>query len=140
MSKQAISVVALAINSEQVKNGAGRHEYYLQRPEIIEELKWHTFSQIQLYICTALIKTSVCLFLIRIVNKKHLVRLLSILSAALIIVNLAVVIALVTQCRPLHKVWDVRVKGQCWKVEVLKVFGWIAGCMWNLSHQHCEGH
>jgi len=131
-------VVAVAINCEQVRNGAGRHEYYLQRPEIIEELKWHAFSQIQLYICTALIKTSVCLFLVRIVNKKYLIRLLYALSAALIIVNLAVVIALVTQCRPFNKVWDVRIKGQCWKVDVLKTFGWIAGG--KLNHQVNEAY
>ena len=124
---QAITIVGVVINGEQVKNGAGRHGYYLEKPDIIEELKWHAFSQIQLYICTALIKTSLCLFLIRIVNKKYLTRLLYALIAAMIVVNLAVVIALVTQCRPLEKVWDVRVKGQCWKVEVLKVFAWIAG-------------
>ena len=137
---QVISVVAVVINGEQIKYGAGRHEYYLQRPEIIQELKWHAFSQIQLYICTALIKTSVCLFLIRIVNKRYLVRLLSALSAALIIVNLAVVIALVTQCRPLDKVWDVRIKGQCWKVDVLKAFGWIAGGKLDPSYQQSDGN
>lgn len=131
-------MVAVVINGEQVKNGAGRHEYYLQRPEIIEELKWHAFSQIQLYMCTALIKTSVCLFLIRIVNKKYLVRFLYTLSATLIMVNLAVVIVLVTQCRPLEKVWDVRVNGQCWKIDVLKTVGWIAGGKLHLLHRHSE--
>ena len=118
---------ALAVNCEQVKNGAGRHEYYLSRPQIVQELKWHAFSQIQLYICTALIKTSVCLFLVRIVNKKYLIRLLYSLIAALVSVNLAVVIVLVTQCRPLDKVWDRHIKGQCWDVSVLKTVGWIAG-------------
>lgn len=118
---------ALAVNCEQVRNGAGRHEYYLSRPQIFQELKWHAFSQIQLYICTALIKTSVCLFLVRMVNKKYLIRLLYSLIAALVSVNLAVVIVLVTQCRPLNKVWDRRINGQCWDVSVLKTVGWIAG-------------
>ena len=115
------------VNGEQVKYGAGRHEYYLQRPEIIQELKWHALSQIQLYICTALIKTSVCIFLIRIVNKKYLIRLLHVLIAVIVMANIAVVIILLTQCRPLEKVWNVRVHGQCWRVEVLKKAGWVAG-------------
>lgn len=129
---------ALVVNCEQVRNGAGRHEYYLTRPQIVQELKWHTFSQIQLYICTALIKTSVWLFLVRIVNKKYLIRLLYTLIAALVSVNLAVVIVLVTQCRPLDKVWDVRIKGHCWGIIVLKTVCWIAGGkleVYNYSHE-----
>ena len=132
-------MVAVVINGEQSKYGAGRHEYYLQPSEIIKELKWHALSQIQLYICTALIKTSFCLFLIRIVNKKYLVRFLYILCAALLMINLAVVIALVIQCRPLEKVWNVRVHGQCWSVDVLKIFGWIAGSKPNLLYQQFAG-
>lgn len=122
-----MSLVALAINIKQVQNGAGRHEYYLKPHEIVEELKWHAFSQIQLYICTALIKTSVCLFLVRLVNKKVLVRLLYFLMFAVVSVNLAVLIVLVTQCRPFEKVWNRKLKGSCWSVDVLKDVGWVAG-------------
>lgn len=128
-------MVAVAINCQQVKNGAGRHEYYLQKPEIIEELKWHFFSQVQLYICTALIKASACLFLIRIVNKKRLVRLLYTLSVVIIVVNLAVVVALFAQCRPLNKVWNKHVEGQCYEVSVLKTLAWVAG---GASYSSCE--
>ncbi|MCJ1264975.1 hypothetical protein MMC22_004850 [Lobaria immixta] len=126
-SPQAISIFAVAVDIEQVKHGAGRHTYYLSSSEITKELEWHAFSQIQLFICTAFAKVSVCLFLIRIVNKKPLVRFLYALIAALVVMNGAVTIMLVTQCRPLRKVWEPKAKGECWGIHVVKGFGYAAG-------------
>lgn len=114
------------MNIKQVENGAGRHMYYLKPSQITEELKWHAYSQIQLFLCTAFAKISACLFLIRIVNKRPLIRFLCGLIAGLVIVNGAVTVMLVTQCRPLHKVWDTHSKGECWSITVVRGFGYAA--------------
>lgn len=49
--------------------------------------------------------------------------------------NGAVTIMLVTQCRPLRKVWEPKTKGECWEIHVVKGFGYAAGGMFTPIHQ-----
>ncbi|RYP59402.1 hypothetical protein DL769_008547 [Monosporascus sp. CRB-8-3] len=95
-------------------SGIGTRDSGLNRATSIEGYKtlliWQAFYAGSL----ALIKSSICISLMRITQQKiylNILRGLIILSAALCAVGLVVI---VNQCHPLDRYWDKRVPGTCW--------------------------
>ena len=91
----------------------GRHEYYLtsEQQRLFQVVGWADW--IQTFITLALMKISICLFLLRIVDTKHVVRGMYTLIACITIFTAVSVFLFLGVCRPLRAYWDVGVNGVC---------------------------
>ena len=97
----------------EVLNGLGRHEYYLTPAQrrLFQVLGWADW--IQTFITLALMKVSICLFLLRIVNTKYVVRGMYALISFVTLFTAVFVFLFLGVCRPLKAYWDVGVDGVC---------------------------
>ena len=94
-------------------NGLGRHEYYLTHSQrrnfkIIGWVDW-----MQTFITLMLTKTSICLFLLRIVDSRKIKIAIYALIGCLITFTTICVCLFLGVCRPLKAYWDVGVDGVC---------------------------
>jgi len=96
-----------------VINGLGRHAYYLTPTQLknFEAIGWTDF--VQLFITCMLIKISICLFLLRIVNSKTVTRAICALITAMVLFSMISVFLFLGVCRPLGAWWSVSVQGVC---------------------------
>jgi hypothetical protein len=96
-----------------VINGLGRHAYFLTptQQKNVEALGWTDF--VQIFITCMLIKVSICLFLLRIVNTRTVTRAMYALIAAMVSFSMISVFLLLGICRPLGAWWSVSVQGTC---------------------------
>ena len=97
----------------EVLNGLGRHEYYLTSAQrrLFELMGWADW--IQTMITLALMKISICLFLLRIVDTKQVVRGMYALISFITIFTAVCVFLFLGICRPLRAYWDVGIDGVC---------------------------
>lgn len=96
-----------------VVNGLGRHEYYLTASQrrISRAIGWADW--IQTFITLALVKISICLFLLRIVESRNVKRGMYALIGFTSLFTAICVFVLLGICRPLKAYWVVGVDGQC---------------------------
>lgn len=94
-------------------NGLGRHEYYLTTSQrrISQAIGWADW--IQTFITLALVKISICLFLLRIVESRNVKRGMYALIGFTSLFTAICVFLLLGVCRPLKAYWDVGVDGKC---------------------------
>lgn len=112
-SIQATSVLGAGLITAQVLSGLGRHSYYLtpaQRRNF-QALGWADW--IQTFITLALMKISICLFLLRISDARNVVRGMYAIIAFVTLFTLVVVFLFLGVCRPLRSHWTVGVDGVC---------------------------
>ena len=97
----------------EVFNGLGRHEYYLTSAQrrLFQVTGWADW--IQTFITLALMKVSICLFLLRILDTKHVVRGMYALISCITLFTAVSVFLFLGVCRPLRAYWDVGVNGVC---------------------------
>lgn len=94
-------------------NGLGRHEYYLT-PSQRRNFKLFGWADwIQTVITLMLTKTSICLFLLRIVESRKIKVAIYALIACLITFTTVCVCLFLGVCRPLQAYWSVGVDGVC---------------------------
>ena len=93
--------------------GLGRHEYYLTSAQrrLFEVLGWADW--IQTFITLALMKISICLFLLRIGYTKQVARAMYALIIYITLFTAVSVFLFLGVCRPLKAYWDVGVDGVC---------------------------
>ena len=114
-----------------VRNGLGRHIFYLsQSQHTLEQLsegtKLQYMNQIIIIVGVMFIKVSIALFLLRIFGlgqkmwwrwSLYLVMWITVLT------SLSSAIIVLTQCRPLRKLWNPVVHGSCWNPETVVAVG-----------------
>ena len=112
---KALSVCGAALNHLQVKNGFGRHIYYLTDDQISQVIKWSTLVEMVNEIAVFFVKTSICLFILRMLSRTYrIVRFLVWATIAIFFVITAVaVITLAVQCTPFQGVWDKSLHPKC---------------------------
>ena len=110
---QITSIIGAGLITAQVLNGLGRHEYYLTSAQqrLFQVLGWADW--IQTFITLALMKISICLFLLRIVDSKQVVRGMYALITCITLFTAISVFLFLGVCRPLRAYWDVGVNGAC---------------------------
>lgn len=96
-----------------VIDGLGRHAYFLTKMQLkgFEALGWTDF--VQVFITCMLIKVSICLFLLRIVNTRTVTRAMYALIGAMVLFSMISVFLLLGICRPIGAWWSVSVQGTC---------------------------
>lgn len=107
-----IAIIRLAIQGVQLEYGNGRHRWYISEEdyEINNMLGWYT--QHTLFIGMCLLKCSIMYLLLRIKSTKPLRWGLGVAMVGLVITNLACVIILLAECRPISAYWTG--EGECW--------------------------
>ena len=112
---KVLSVCGAALNHLQVKNGFGRHIYYLTDDQISQVIKWSTLVEMVNEIAVFFVKTSICLFILRMLSGTYrAVRFLVWATIAVFFVITAVaVMTLGVQCTPFQGVWDKSLRAKC---------------------------
>ncbi|CAD6579520.1 MAG: hypothetical protein ASARMPREDX12_009274 [Alectoria sarmentosa] len=107
------SIIGAGFITTEVLNGLGRHEYYLtpEQRRLFLVVGWADW--IQTFITLALMKISICLFLLRIVDTKHVVRGMYALITCITLFTAVSIFLFLGVCRPLRAYWDVGINGVC---------------------------
>ncbi|KAH8677882.1 hypothetical protein BX600DRAFT_545582 [Xylariales sp. PMI_506] len=97
-------------------------------------LEFDYLSQPWLDMASTLSKVSICLFFLRLVSRVKLWRIVLLIQiSVLLVLNLAYCITTLLQCRPLDKLWDSGVEGQCWSSTVQRNIDYVQGAFDILS-------
>lgn len=126
-------------NGLSVNSGAGKHTYELADPltQVPDVIKWNTAYQIDNVICVNLIKLSILLFVLRISNSKKTAHLIYFVMFSMSVVNIVTVFSLALQCRPLEKLWNPTISGDCFYEGELSRFGYGQGVVNVLTDFFC---
>ena len=113
----------------EAANGAGKHTHSLTTTQKTGFIKWTLVAETELVIATCVIKSSVCVFVLRFLNKtrKGLHFCIYGLIAFMVISTFALVVALLAQCRPLTKLWNPSREGICYPEHVLYSVAYVQG-------------
>lgn len=120
--------------------GMGRHIYCLPSEQILDVEKWALLSQIGVSITLGLMKISVCLFVLRVVDKarKGIAKALWLLIYFVALTHILQVIMYVIQCRPLAALWNTKVKGQCFSTHIVYMVAYLNYGKIYPRNQNCE--
>lgn len=113
-----LAVARTIVQIVSVKNGNGRHRWYLTQHqyEYVNFLTWVT--QLFLFSNIALLKCSICLLILRIKNETKLRWCLIVMMAGLILTNFECILVLLAECDPVKKYWQPSAPGKCWPTKV----------------------
>lgn len=106
----------MGMNIAQVHYGMGRHIFYLENdPEsLIMAVEYTELAQPFMIMSVAFTKASLCLFLLRIVNRIKMYKYsLWIILWFTMAFNICLVLLILLQCIPLPKLWDRSLEGTC---------------------------
>ena len=116
---QILWITAAPFAAFAIRNGLGRHEYYLSlTPELLLQLvklsKWQFLSEILTAFSLLITRLSVCLFLLRIFGTiRQWKWSLYIATGFIIITNLSSLSIILAECRPVSKNWNSLIPGKC---------------------------
>lgn len=118
----AVTVMVFEIMS--VSYGNGRHMFYLAHADIIEASKWSRATIPPNLMACLMARVSLCLFMLRIVNRVGIYKL--ILWAVIFLNSVTTfisIIQLLAGCRPLAKLWNPSGPGVCLPAKVTQAIG-----------------
>lgn len=112
-----LAVVRVAIQIVQVQHGNGRHRPYLTQNAYTHNNMLGWYAQIILFASTALLKISIILLILRILQDSgKLGFFLRAVIVGLVVTNLACIIILLAECDPVEAYW--KGGGVCWDTRV----------------------
>ena len=124
-----------------VFDGLGRHLYCVPSERIPHALKWSVISQICNNIGIGLCKISVCLCVLRIIDRarRGLTAFLWLVIAFAAASHLAQVILFVAQCRPMAALWNTHVHGKCFSPHITYLAAYIGFGLDAFTDLICAG-
>ncbi|KAL7268336.1 hypothetical protein RUND412_009040 [Rhizina undulata] len=111
----ALSAFAIA----EVRYGAGRHVSDIPVADVTYGLKLNFISQSICVCAAALVKMSICFFLLRLAVKPIYRRICYGLLIFTGLYNISCTFEIVFQCKPIARAWDRTIEGQCMSSSVL---------------------
>ena len=109
--------------------------YYADRDHYVAALKYSHIDQIPYVATVCLTKISVCLMVLRIKSTKRLRWSMCLLILGRLVVNIADIVVLLAQCRPIELLFDDSRTGTCWPTTVIAVFTTTQGSPFSLSQE-----
>ena len=124
-----------------VDKGLGRHIYCLSPEQISRAIMWSVLSQLFNFVGIGLAKVSVCLCVLRILNRtrKGLTKLLWVLIFFVSISHLCECVLFIVQCRPMPKMWNPHIKGKCFSPHITYQVGYFSFALDALTDILCAG-
>ena len=113
---QSLVFIFSTLWTEIVKNGGGRHAYYLSHEQLTNIARLQTISQPITITALALGKVSVALFLLRLIGPSRWKRIA--LQCIMVGATLAALFAIITvfvRCTPFQRSWKKQLSGHCWR-------------------------
>ena len=112
-----LAIVRMGVQIWGVDSGFGEHKRFLSDEQYIHVSLHLWITQIILFFMVTLMKSSICLLMLRIDSNRVLKYILTFLMAGLVATSGACVIILLAECRPINAWWD-RKAGTCWPVHI----------------------
>ena len=124
---QVIGVVDGGFFTKYVLSGLGSHLLCLSATQSLDVLKWSQLTQIVDVVGVGLVKISVCLCVLRVLERaaKNLARCIWILLAFIVASHVTQLILFLTQCRPMDAIWMPQIHGQCFSLHITYLAGYI---------------
>ncbi|KAL8674500.1 MAG: hypothetical protein Q9168_001092 [Polycauliona sp. 1 TL-2023] len=121
-----IGIVGGAFLTKLVQSGGGKHISCLPPGQIYPVLKWSLLAQVSNVLGIGLVKISVCLCVLRLIDRarRRLSQFLWVLIAVVAVSHLIQALIFLVQCRPLAAVWSPKVKGTCFSHRVTYAAGY----------------
>ncbi|KAL8840208.1 MAG: hypothetical protein Q9170_001415 [Blastenia crenularia] len=122
----ATGIVGGVFLTLMVREGGGRHISCLPLGQIYPLLKWTLFAQIFNVLGIGLVKISVCLCVLRLIDRarRRLSQFLWVLVAFVAASHFVQVLIFLLQCRPLNALWDPKVEGKCFSTRLVYTAGY----------------
>ncbi|KAF2827953.1 hypothetical protein CC86DRAFT_320414 [Ophiobolus disseminans] len=113
-----LTIIEAALTIQAVTRGKGKRAKFLSKAQIQYINMYSWYAQHVLFATMALIKTSVCLLVVRIKQERKLRIFVGCVITVLVAASIEVSIVLLAQCRPISAHWRGAKPGQCWPTEV----------------------
>ena len=99
------SIIGGGLDVPEIRNGFGRHQYYLTDHQI-QEFKKYTYGEwLQTFFTLMVTKVSICLLLLRISPNKRIIRPIQSLIVFLVLSNVVLSLVWILQCIPVDAAW-----------------------------------
>ena len=136
-----LGLLAGGFFTKMIASGMGRHLICLPPDQVISMLEWSALSEPVSVIGVGVIKISVCLCLIRVVDKarRKLSRFLWFLIAFIIVTHLGLAMVFFLHCIPLAKLWNPEIEGRCMSTHTTVLAGYIGFGADILTDLVCAG-
>jgi hypothetical protein len=127
MGSQVVASVDGGFLTKWILSGLGSHWACLSDVQKLQVLKWSQLTQTVDVVGVGLVKVSVCLCVLRVLERatKKLALCIWILIAFIVAIHLTQLILFLTQCRPLKAIWMPQIHGQCFSLHVTYLAGYI---------------
>ncbi|WEW61910.1 hypothetical protein PRK78_007410 [Emydomyces testavorans] len=132
-----LALVHAGVNSAllnvSIRNGTGRHQFYLSSEEVIQANKFNWISHGFHVMSTNWGKVSVALFLLRVVNRaKEQKKAFYGGMVLLTIINVICVFSIYGQCTPTAALWNPWIEGKCWDPHIQRDYAFFQGSFTDL--------
>lgn len=125
--QQVAAIIGTGCLTKLVAEGLGRHIWCLPLHQLPQTLKWSTIAQIWNVTGIGLAKISVCLCVLRIIDRtRHALAIfLWIVVAFVSASHLSQVVLFIVQCRPMAAIWNPHIHGKCFSSHITYLAGYI---------------
>ncbi|CAL8577739.1 hypothetical protein XPA_003558 [Xanthoria parietina] len=122
-----IGIVGASFLTKLVQTGGGKHILCLPPGQIYPVLKWSLLAQVCNVVGIGLVKISVCLCVLRLIDRarRRLSQFLWVLIGIVAVSHVIQVLIFLLQCRPLNALWNPKVKGTCFSMHVAYTAGYV---------------
>lgn len=124
---QIAGIAGVGSLTNLIFNGLGRHIYCLSPSQIPQVFKWSIIAQLFNILGIGLVKVSVCLTVLRIIDRtrRSVSLFLWLLIAFATFSHCTQVLLFLIQCRPMSALWNPHIHGRCFSSHITYLAGYI---------------
>ncbi|VTT62108.1 unnamed protein product [Fusarium fujikuroi] len=121
-----LGVARFGVQVGQVSIGNGRHRWFIEPEDYVQNNKLGWVAQILLFASICLLKISILLLLLRIKDSRRVRYAAWGIMAGLVVTNFGCIIILLSECRPISAYWTG--VGECWnpRIRIYYIYATIA--------------
>lgn len=128
-----LGIARFGVQVGQVSIGNGRHRWFIEPEDYVQNNKLGWVAQILLFASICLLKISILLLLLRIKDSRRVRYAAWGIMAGLVVTNFGCIIILLSECRPVSAYWTG--VGECWnpRIRIYYIYATIGMYFWNAS-------
>ncbi|KAM0350618.1 hypothetical protein ACHAPU_003104 [Fusarium lateritium] len=121
-----LGIARFGVQVAQVQIGNGRHRWFIEAANYMQNNKLGWVAQILLFASICLLKVSILLLLLRIKDSQRVKYSAWAIMAGLFFTNFGCIVILLSECKPVSAYWTG--VGECWdpRVRIYSIYGTIA--------------
>jgi hypothetical protein len=125
-----LGIARFGVQVGQVSIGNGRHRWFIEPEDYVQNNKLGWVAQILLFASICLLKISILLLLLRIKDSKKVRYAAWGIMAGLVVTNFGCIIILLSECRPVSAYWTG--VGECWnpRIRIYYIYATIGMKQW----------